>query len=128
MKKKLTDKEQWLIRAVLIILLIGANIYWLLPSEKDDHLDFRFWLVLLGVGCGYLVYCILKVHLINTDEEDNTNKRKQVFAIIAGCLVSIPLIILSLTPIGSLFGWIAIAVVIDIAALYFILTYDFNKL
>lgn len=130
MSKKLSITSQRLIRVVLIILLVGINIYWFWPKEDDSLFDFRFYLMLFGVGCGYLVYRLAKAFLIkdNEDEDFDVRKRKQIFAIVAGCIIAIPFFILSFTKMGSVFGWIVVVIVIDIIALYFILTSDFDKI
>lgn len=130
MSKKLSITSQRLIRVVLIILLVGINIYWFWPKEDDSLFDFRFYLMLLGVGCGYLVYRLAKAFLINDNEDEDfdVRKRKQIFAIVAGCITAIPFFILAYTTLGSLFGWIVVVIAIDIIALYFILTSDYDKI
>ena len=124
MSDKKATRSAWLKRIFFILLVIAFDIYIFFVPYEGEATSF-FWLIVIGAIGGYLLFRLLDnrpIEAKNPLEEDQEKKTNHIIAIVFGCLFFLPFFVLSLTPWGNTIGLIAVVIVADLIALYYIFT------
>ena len=108
-------------RGIYVLLLIAADLYFILSPYEGEKTSF-FWLIVVGAAGGYFVYRLINNAMKKNEGTDDDDSHVNWLAVIAGCLCFVPFSILAFTPWGNVVGFIAILIVINAIALYFIFT------
>jgi Trk-type K+ transport system membrane component len=112
----------WLKRGLAFAGLIAFDVYAFLPSSDSSERSSFVWLIVFGAVAGYLIYRLIDHKNDSGQQDEDLNRALHWVAIIAGALFFVLSAVLSFTSWGNTIGMIAILVVIDLVAVYYILT------
>ena len=115
-----SNSYRWLKRGLAFAGVAAFDVFVFLPAPNASERTSFFWLIVLGAIVGYLIYRLIDRN--NSQDEEDINSVIHWVAIIAGVLFFILCTILSFTSWGNTIGVIAILAVIDLVAVYYILT------